>query len=351
MKIKHIYWFAPYNLKGPSARYRGFFPLEFMRKNEKIQYDFVFPERIIKGFYKFVKIYLSALLFRKKNSIIVIQKICSNGFYANLLKFLVVLQNKNTQYDLDDAEYLRQDTKTLHYFLRKCSIISVGSDELKKYCNKFNKNIFMLTSPVINHKNSKKTKNKILNIGWVGDFGNGNEISKEFSHKKSMYEILFPVLKSIDKPLNLTLIGIKTQKDIPEIHKYFLNSKQININILKDLDWKNDKDWVYEEIAKFDVGISPMTNHLYNRSKSAFKSKQYLSVGVPTIASDVGENNKFVLNEINGILFNSSEELKKAIERFIEMSDDEYTLFSKNALKYKSDYSLKNYFETLAEIY
>jgi glycosyltransferase involved in cell wall biosynthesis len=209
----------------------------------------------------------------------------------------------------------------------------------------------MLTSPVICHENIKQTKNKILNIGWVGDFGNGNEISKEFSHKKSMYEILFPVLKSINKPLNLTLIGVKNQKDIPEIHKYFQDAEQININILKDLDWKNDKDWVYEEIAKFDIGISPMTNHLYNRSKSAFKSKQYLSVGVPAIASDVGENSKYVLNEINGIIFTSSEELKKAIERFIEMQDDEYAFFSKNALKHKSNYSLKKYFETIVAHY
>ncbi len=351
MKIKHIYWFAAYNLNGPSARYRGYFPLEYMRKNENIQYDFVYPERTVKGVYKFVKVYLTALLFRKKNSIIVVQKICSNGLYANMLKLLVVLRTNNTQYDLDDAEYLRQDTKTLHYFLRKCSIISVGSDALKKYCNKFNKNVFMLTSPVIYHENIKQTKNKILNIGWVGDFGNGNKISQEFSHKKSMYEILFPVLKSINKPLSLTLIGIKNQKDIPEIHKYFQDADQISINILKDLDWENDKDWVYEEISKFDIGISPMTNHLYNRSKSAFKSKQYLSVGVPAIASDVGENSKYVLNGINGILFNYSEELKKAIERFIEMSDIEYALFSKNALKYRNDYSIKKYYETIAEHY
>ena len=39
-----------------------------------------------------------------------------------------------------------------------------------------------------------------------------------------------------------------------------------------------------------------MLNHPFNQAKSAFKAKQYLSCGIPVIASDVGENRKFVLN-------------------------------------------------------
>lgn len=345
MKIEHIYWFAPYNLNGPSTRYRGFLPLEYLSKNN-ITNDFVFPERSLMSVLRFFRIFMTILFFRKKNSIIVIQKICSNRFYANLLKLLVVFQPNRTQFDIDDAEYLRQDTKSLHFFLKKCSIISVGSEELMSYSKKFNENVYILTSPVTDHNIVKKERNEIMNIGWVGDFGNGNKISKDFSHKTSMYKILFPVLKLINKPIKLTLIGVKNETDIPEIRNYFKNSGNITINILENLNWKND-DWVYNEIAKFDIGVSPMTNHLFNRSKSAFKAKQYLSVGIPTIASNVGENDRFVLNNKNGVICNNNEDFKNAIDRFLEMSNSKYFEFSNNAIADKDKYSMKEYSKKL----
>ena len=44
--IKHIYWFAPYNLNYPSTRYRGVLPLKYLSENN-VTNDFVFPERSI----------------------------------------------------------------------------------------------------------------------------------------------------------------------------------------------------------------------------------------------------------------------------------------------------------------
>lgn len=345
MKVKYIYWFAPYNLNCPSTRYRGFLPLKLF-KNMNVESSFIFPERSVTFIMKFLKVYLSTLLFRRKNSIIVIQKVCSNGIYANLLKLLVILRNKNTQYDIDDAEYLRNNPKTLHFFIRKCSVVSVGSDELKKYCMRLNKNVYVLTSPVSEHNIVKRSRNKVMNIGWVGDFGNSNEITKEFSHKTGMYKILFPALKTIRAPLKLTLIGVKNKSDIPEIENYFNNCRNITINILKNCNWQND-NWLYEEIEKFDIGVSPMTNHLFNRSKSAFKAKQYLSVGVPVIANDVGENNKFVLNNSNGVLCKNSKDFKSAIEKFLNMTDIEYFKMSKNAILTKNKFSMSKYCKTL----
>ena len=137
----HIYWFAPYNLTCPSTRYRGKYPLEYLKENSGIEYDFVIPDSSTKGIFHFIKVYFSILLFRKKNSLIVIQKICSNRIYANALKILIRISKKNTIYDLDDAEYYRQPVNTLHYFLRNCQYVQTGSSALLKYCLQF---IFIL---------------------------------------------------------------------------------------------------------------------------------------------------------------------------------------------------------------
>lgn len=351
MEIEHIYWFAHYNLKGPSTRYRGYYPLKFLKKEYGIDNDFVFPERTKSAIWFFLKVYINVLFFRKKNSIIVIQKICSNRIYANLLKILVLFQSKNTQYDIDDAEYLRQEVKTLHFFLKRCEVITVGSKALKEYCEKFNKNVFILTSPVSEHNVQKKDRNKIINIGWVGDLGNGNDISKEFSHKKSMFSILFSQIKKIKIPIELTLIGVKKESDIPEIIEYFKDNSNIKINIPTNLNWEKD-DWVYTEIKKFDIGVSPLSNHLFNVSKSAFKLKQYLSVGIPTIASDVGENKKFVRHNKNGFLCsNNDRDFENAIIKISEMSDDTYFEFSRNAFNTKKEFSMTNYCDLLIGIY
>ena len=231
----------------------------------------------------------------------VMQKVISNRFYANALKLLVLLRRKRTHYDLEDAEHLREDPTTLHFFLRKCHTVSVGSQALMEYCSTFNPRVFVTTSPVVEHRERKTERNEKLTVGWVGDFGNGKAITRSFSHKTSMYTLLFPELRKLKRPIKLMIIGVKVESDIDEIQAYFADCPHIELEIPRNLNWKQDL-WVYKEIAKFDIGVAPMVDHPFTRSKSAFKSKQYFSVGIPTLASDVGENRNFVQHNENGFL-------------------------------------------------
>nr|NQU93997.1 hypothetical protein [Bacteroidota bacterium] len=223
-KFRHIYWFAPYNLKSPSTRYRGKYPLVHLKEHYNIASDFVFPDRSLKGLRKFFQVFISALLFRKPNSLIVIQKVCSNKFYANALKCLILIQKKNTLYDIDDAEYCRNKMNTLHFFLRFCESVVVGSNALLDYCSRFNKNVYLNTSPIPNHGKRKIRKKEKLSIGWVGDFGNGDTQFYSFSHKKSLYDLFFSPIRKISYPIKLTLIGINNRSDIPEIINFFKDS-------------------------------------------------------------------------------------------------------------------------------
>jgi glycosyltransferase involved in cell wall biosynthesis len=207
----------------------------------------------------------------------------------------------------------------------------------------------MQTSPVFKHSKRKTTRNKILTIGWVGDSGNGDNLSHPFSHKTSLFKLLFTALSKIDRPFKLILIGIKHPEDIEEIELFFKSHKNIQLEIPINLDWKHDS-WVYSEIMKFDIGVSPMIDHPFNEAKSAFKAKQYLSCGVPVIASNVGENSRFVNDNLNGIICHSEEDFKNAINRFYVMTDSEYFKFSTNCLKEIDDYSIDTYCERLIEI-
>lgn len=344
MKINHIYWFAPYNLTCPSTRYRGKYPLDFFRLKHGVTVDFIMPNFTFRSIWYFIKTVIKILFFQKKNSLIVIQKVITNRFYANCLKVLVLIKKQGILYDIDDAEYYRTDTKTLHFFLENCTTIQVGSEALRQYCLKFNKNVFVNTSPIIKHQLIKKQRNKVLTIGWVGDTGNGKTPS--FSHRNNLFLILFPSLLLIKIPIKLVLIGVKQNADIQLIKSYFETKDNIELVIPTNLDWKNDK-WLYPMIQKFDIGVSPMTNHPFHQAKSAFKAKQYLSCGVPTIASNVGENATFVHHHQNGFLCEKSESFEKYIHQINEMNSLEYDQLIKHSLLGKSTFSVEGYVERL----
>src|SRR5215212_9026511 len=117
-KLQFIYWFAYYNLDSPSVRYRGKFPLDFLKANYGVNSHFVTPGYKPAKVFHFLKAYLSALLFRKPNSLIIVQRVNSNFIYANMLKFLIKLRNSNTVYDLDDADYLEHPPATIYFFIK-----------------------------------------------------------------------------------------------------------------------------------------------------------------------------------------------------------------------------------------
>jgi hypothetical protein len=75
--------------------------------------------------------------------------------------------------------------------MRKSSSIRVGSTELERYALKYNSNVFMQTSPIIEHEHQKEKRNSILNVGWVGDLGNGNKLQNLFHIKRVCFQFSF----------------------------------------------------------------------------------------------------------------------------------------------------------------
>ena len=57
---------------------------------------------------------------------------------------------------------------------------------------------------------------------------------------------------------------------------------------------------VYHQIARFDVGVSPLLDTEFNRGKSAFKLKQCLSCGIPFWAAVLARTSTFLQEGVNG---------------------------------------------------
>jgi glycosyltransferase involved in cell wall biosynthesis len=328
--IKHIYWFAYYGSVSPSTRSRGELPLKVFLEKYDITHSIVYPGYGFKNIIHFISVYLEVLFFRDPCSLLVIQKIYSNRLYATALKFLLLIRKKHSLYDIDDAEYLRHAPGSVNFFMKHCTFVSVGSKALEIYAQRFNSNVLLNTSPVANHHYFKNSLAEKFTIGWVGDYGNGNGYSYAFSHKRGLNELVFPIIKKLGIPFRLVLIGINKAQDIKAVRNFFAEMENIELIIPENIDW-TDEDWLYQEICKFDIGLAPLIDHEFNQAKSAYKVKQYLSCGVPVLASSVGENVNFILQGINGFLYDLPGEYASQINHFAGIEKDKYFEMSKIA--------------------
>jgi len=336
--LKYIYWFAYYNFDSPSVRYRAKYPLEYIKKNHYVGYSLVIPSYRPSYIFLFIRAYFSALLFRRKNSMIVIQRVNSHFVYSTLLKVLVFIRRKNTFYDLDDADYLEHPPSTIFYFVKKCSAVIVGSVELKNYLLSRNNLIYINTSPVPDAFVYKVNKSKIFTIGWIGTFGGGL--------RESLVKDFFPAVSELSFPCRFVILGVRNETDKLFILNYFSHHKNIELEIPLEINWKNELN-IQHRIAEFDVGIATILDTELHRSKSAFKLKQYMNNGVPVLSSDLPENNRFIQRGFNGFLCRSQEEFKKYLNELNEMPSGKYSQLSVHARQSVKEFDLEYYAKNL----
>lgn len=337
-QLKHIYWFAYYNLKSPSVRYRAKYPLDYAKNHQDISSDLIIPSYSFTLLFKFLKAYFSALLFPKDNSLIVIQRVQSNFIYANLLKLLVRLRASICVYDLDDADYLEVKPNTIHYLAKNCQYLTVGSKEIENYLKDFNPNIVQLTSPTPDLEIVKKERNEILNIGWIGGYGWG--------HKDTLNQLVFPAVKSLDIPCRFTLLGIIKNEDEEEIRKYFAVNENVELEIPRNINWNDERDLQFR-IKSFDIGVATLLDHPIQLAKSGIKAKQYMNNSVPVLCNDLPENNKVIEDGFNGFICNSISDFRKRILEIHLMNDTDYWELASNARNSIQNFNHVHYLDVL----
>lgn len=83
-------------------------------------------------------------------------------------------------------------------------------------------------------------------------------------------------------------------------------------------DWSADVFDFYRSID-FDIGLAPLADTVFNRSKSHNKALEYGALGIPTIASDSEPYRDFVVDGVTGWLVRQPHEWGK---RLYELAND-----------------------------
>jgi glycosyltransferase involved in cell wall biosynthesis len=95
------------------------------------------------------------------------------------------------------------------------------------------------------------------------------------------------------------------------------------------------------EIARFDVGVMPLSDAPFQRGKCGYKLVQYMACALPVIASPVGVNTVLVEDGVNGFLAATSDDWVASILRLVDHPDDGSRMGRRGREKVEREYSLE----------
>jgi len=248
-------------------------------------------KKLFDKIYSFFQV-LKLLFFAKNYDIVFIQKVLLPGFVLDLLFFL----NNHIVFDFDDALFVNAKfIKRFTHTVRKSKCVILENDFNRDFVQRYNKNILTITGPIDTKRYflyKKNEDNGHVTIGWIG--------SQDSAHYVKPLLEVFRNLSKICKNLKIEIIG----------------AGEINVEGLNLIT----KDWQLEaeiqDLHKFDIGVMPLPDDEWSKGKGGYKLLQYMSVGIPCVASPVGVNQEIVRDGVNGYLASGYKEWE---ERLLEL--------------------------------
>ncbi len=96
-----------------------------------------------------------------------------------------------------------------------------------------------------------------------------------------------------------------------------------------------------ELIARFDIGVMPLSDSPWERGKCGYKLIQYMACGVPVVASPVGVNRSLVSDGVNGFLAADAAGWYEALKRLADDAALRGRLGAAGRLRVESDYCVQ----------
>jgi L-malate glycosyltransferase len=355
MKIKHIVVVCPHPegvAPGQRLKYEQYF--QYFRDNgfEVVVKSFM-SDRFWKIVYKdghvFEKIFWTMWGYVKRIALMpflpfydgVYLFLNVTPFGKPIIESIYVALNPNMIYDIDDLVFLGNTSNVNRfvgllkrpekymYLMQKAKHVIVCTPYLAEYAKERNVNVTDISStidtdryrPVNTYSNTDT-----LTIGWSG------------SHSTLKY---FFLLKDV-------LLELKQQYDfkilIFGVQECIIDGLNIEV-----VPFSNDLE--VETIQRMDIGVYPLPlDEQWVYGKSGLKALQYMSLGIPTIATSIGANSRIIDDGISGLLVTTKDEWLKSLDLLLNDANKRRDLGLKGAQKVVSEYSIHANKETYLTI-
>lgn len=313
-------------------RYRMMFPEclydKFMPISKQPSYI-----KILMGLVMYVRIFSYLIYdFAKQPNVLIINRRISNKIMPSYFKWLLRKISKKSVviWDYDDQiiENKEVSRSTFDFYAKISDIIFCTHSYLASLVpESFRQKVILLPTTdgdmYKNYNESTIMENRLkildneVKLVWVA-----TSVNLPFIKKISPWldNIAYKLKKQTGKGLSLEVICNE-----------FLDYK---FNHLKLTNTKWTREEAINGMLNANIGIMPLDDNEFTRGKGGFKLVQYLSVGLPCVASDVGFN-KNVLNSKCGYLVNSESDWEKAI--FKLSNPNSWSEYSKEAFQQWND--------------
>ncbi|HCI53572.1 MAG TPA: glycosyl transferase family 1 [Gallionella sp.] len=206
--------------------------------------------------------------------------------------------------DYDDAIFHRYDQHRFRLVrkllghkidavMRRAAVVVVGNEYLGDRARQAGAKRVVVLPTVVDatrYAVVEKVNAQAVTIGWIGQPSTAKYLSQ-----------LVPELNGIlaKHGARIVAIGPKTEQFqfLPVVVK----------------PWAEDTE--VADIQKFDIGIMPLSESLWERGKCGYKLIQYMACGKPVVATPIGVNNIIVRHGENGFLANAVAEWCEALDK------------------------------------
>ncbi|TMI64931.1 MAG: glycosyltransferase family 4 protein [Bacteroidetes bacterium] len=243
------------------------------------------------------------------------------------------LFRKKIIYDFDDAIWIPNTSAEnkivswfkafwkVKYICKWAHLVVGGNDFLCKYARQYNRNTVLIPTCVdTTDKHNRLTNHDAekITIGWTG------------SHSTLKYlDELVPVIRELETKNNFEFIVISDK------------SPDYIISSFRFIPW-NEKTEI-EDLQKINIGLMPLQDDEWSEGKCGFKLIQYMSLGIPALASPVGVNKKIIEHGENGMLCSKQEDWINGLNYLIHNKEERKRMGLSGRNKINASYSLKAY--------
>lgn len=220
---------------------------------------------------------------------------------------MVARLNPRTVFDFDDALWLPMplvvnqrrflwDPERVARTIASCAAVVAGNVFLRSYAGPRNAMVAVIPTPYpdLGGPPASRAPGPPV-IVWIGNVGN-----------EEYLELVREPLERLARKHEFVLRVIGS----PEASR--LRMEGVNVEVL---EWREDRE--REWLLGSSIGIMPLHDREYERGKCSFKLVQYLSAGMPVVASPIGMNTEVVKQGENGFLAANSAQWYEALDRLL----------------------------------
>ena len=253
-------------------------------------------------------------------------------FGPPFFEWVIKKLSKKIIYDIDDLVFLKNikhENKILAFLkgknkpifmMRNANHVIACTPFLEEIAKKYNPQVTDISSTI--NTNTYIPVNKYQNdhqliLGWSG------------SHTTSQYlYLLTDVLLAVKNIVDFKLLVIGDPN---------FSIKGIDV---ESLSWNKEKE--VELLQKIDIGLYPLPiDEEWVLGKSGLKAIQYMALGVPTIATFVGCNDRVITDNVDGFLVKTKDEWVEKLVYLIDNPSKREEIGKSARIKVLNNFSIK----------